>query len=141
MNPVLENILRSGATESETGELIKVDASAVPLEEGKFLQEIITDCKPVLSLEVGLAFGVSALFICEALSNTPNAHHIILDPYQSSGSWKGSGLRNLEKAGYGHLIEFHNQFLALGSPPTGSPRGQTRFRFRRRPAHFRLRTA
>lgn len=115
MNPVLQEILRSGLARSDTGELIKVH-SAVAFEEGKFLQQIIADRKPVLSLEVGLAFGISALFICEALSGTPNVRHIICDPYQFNGSWRGSGLRNLKNAGYGELIEFHNQFSHLALP-------------------------
>jgi predicted O-methyltransferase YrrM len=118
MNPVLEKILSSGVTESEAGELLEVYPSAIPREEGEFLQEIISDCKPVSSLEVGLAFGVSALFICEALSQIPNAHHIILDPYQfiSPWKWKGSGLRNLVKAGYGDIIEFRNELSHLALP-------------------------
>jgi hypothetical protein len=62
MNSILEEILRTGYSQSANRQLIKVH-SQIPREEGAFLQEIISEVKPQVSLEVGLAYGISALFI------------------------------------------------------------------------------
>jgi len=111
MNPVLVEILKSGYTKAPNGQLVKLH-SAIDADEGEFLQELISELKPVVSLEVGLAYGISALFICDALKKIPNSRHIIIDPNQYGGrwgdSWEGIGLHNLREAGYEEMIEFHN---------------------------------
>ena len=65
---------------------------AVDPEEGALLQRIVDDVKPVRSLEIGCAYGVSSLYICEALSRLPfrpasakanPARHIVVDPFQA----------------------------------------------------------
>jgi len=112
MNPILEDLLRTGHAETADGETVKIQFGVSP-EEGRFLQQIIGDIEAAVSLEVGLAFGISALFICEALQKTAKTRHIIIDPYQLKGpswgdSWKGIGLSNLKKAGYEKIIQFHD---------------------------------
>lgn len=107
MNPILKRILETGHFEDADGKLIPVFAE-ISREEGEFLQKIIADLKPVVSLEVGLAYGVSALFICDALDRTPNTRHIVIDLAQLGDPWKGNGLYNLKKAGYDDIIELYN---------------------------------
>lgn len=108
MNTVLEEILRSGTTLIESGEKIPIH-SAVPEGEGLFLEKLVSELEPRTTLEVGLAFGVSALFICQALPS--GSSHIVIDPFQfsarSEGGWQGAGLAAIKRAGYGDLIEFH----------------------------------
>jgi predicted O-methyltransferase YrrM len=97
------------------GELLKGDERladnlnpehcSISKEEGEFLQRLIAGRRPEVSLEVGLAYGVSAIFICEALVKAGGRRHIVLDPHQEKG-WNGIGLRNLEAAGFGGLVEF-----------------------------------
>lgn len=79
------------------------------------LQQLIARKRPIISLEVGLAFGVSALFICEALSAAGGKRHIIIDPVQDSG-WKRIGLQNLERAGFGSLIDFRQEESQVALP-------------------------
>ena len=114
MNPVLEEILRTGHVRSADGEVIKLHSS-ISSEEGEFLQQIISETKPVVTLEVGLAYGISALFICEALKRTSNTRHIVIDPSQLS-SWNGIGISNLERAGYENIIDFYNMPSHLALP-------------------------
>lgn len=107
MNNVLSEILETGSTKLASGSGVTKVHSAVPVSEGQFLQRIIKDLDPTVSLEVGLAFGVSALFICDALTIRNGTQHIVIDPLQSD-SWGGIGIANLRRAGYGpivHLIE------------------------------------
>jgi len=121
MNHVLAELLQTGVAVSESGKIHKV-ISQIPLQEGLFLQEILSEVKPSVSLEIGLAYGVSALFICGALAHLPNPRHIVIDPHQlhpslTHQSYDGMGLFNLRKAGYERLIEFHEapSYLALPS--------------------------
>jgi predicted O-methyltransferase YrrM len=120
MNPVLSEMVRMGVAGSESGKIHKIH-SQIPMEEGFFLKSIVSEFKPLTSLEVGLGFGISALFICDALSQLPDARHIVIDPHQLRGgpthiSFEGVGLENLRKAGYESLVEFHDAPSQLALP-------------------------
>ena len=114
MNPVLDKILRNGNTTSASGEIIKVH-SQISEKEGESLQEIISKVRPKVSLEIGLAYGIASLFMCEALAKVQAERHIIIDPFQHQGSeltgfpfqhggWKGIGFINLKRAGYREMM-------------------------------------
>ncbi len=108
MNHVLSNILETGYVQSAGGQTVKVH-SQIPSEEGEFLQRVIDEVRPMTTLEIGLAYGISSLFICDALAKIPGARHIIVDPAQFSDEyWKGAGIHNLKAAGYGDMIEFYD---------------------------------
>jgi predicted O-methyltransferase YrrM len=108
MNPVLSEILASGLTRTAKGdESLKVH-SAISKSKGLFIQDIVRELDPTISLEVGLAYGVSALFICDALNVRDNTRHIAIDPNQNGGkwgdNWRGVGIANLGRAGYGAIV-------------------------------------
>lgn len=99
-------------------------------QEGEFLQKIIDEAKPKQSLEIGLAYGVSSLFICDALARIPGARHIIVDPAQFDAEyWKGAGLNNLKAAGYSEMIEFYNLPSHIALPKLESDGRQVEFAF------------
>jgi predicted O-methyltransferase YrrM len=85
--------------------IFPVSASAV---EGEALRNWIIKEKATQTIEIGLAYGISALFICEGLlmNKSGKVHHVILDPYQTD-SFKNCGLQVLEEAGVTHLVEHH----------------------------------
>src|SRR6202034_1990763 len=108
MNRVLTEIIESGTVRDADGSGNKTLHSNISLSEGEFLQQLVRQVDPIVSLEVGLAFGVSAMFICDALSSYAK-QHIVIDPHQYKsplGSWEGIGLANLRRAGHSHLIRF-----------------------------------
>jgi predicted O-methyltransferase YrrM len=108
MNPVLQQLIDTDCTEGPGGESIRMH-SQIPSVEGEFLQSLIRDLKPKVTLEVGLAFGVSALYILDALEKQPGSCHIVIDPCQYDPDlWNGCGIRNIEKAGFKDLVEFHH---------------------------------
>jgi predicted O-methyltransferase YrrM len=115
MNAVLERILNSETVTDgdQTFPLRHVDFPQLPvhmdLREGAFLAEIIAQVRPAVSLEIGMAYGVSTLYICEALARlgTP-VQHIVADPFQRT-QWRGIGLRNVAEAGYSSLIDFREE--------------------------------
>lgn len=122
MNAVLESILETQTVSdgTHTLPLRHPDFPQLPVHvdkaEGAFLQAIIATLRPSTTLEVGCAYGVSTLYICEALAalGTP-VRHIVIDPFQAT-QWKGIGLRNASAAGFGAMIEFHGDYSELALP-------------------------
>jgi predicted O-methyltransferase YrrM len=113
MNAVLERILTTESVTDGTAvlPLRHPDFSSLAVHmdpaEGAFLAEIIRETDPATSLEIGMAYGVSTLYICEALAGLGHyVRHIVVDPFQST-QWRGIGLRNVHEAGYGHFVHFH----------------------------------
>lgn len=106
MNPVLHELLRTGATATPSGSTIPLQGN-VSADEVALLLDVLGELQPAATLEVGLAYGVSALAICSAL-NAPGARHIVIDPEQNAKPlWDGIGLFNLRRAGFERLISFY----------------------------------
>jgi len=102
---LLQNILRTGRVTVDDGTTMDLH-SHLPEEAGRMLQRIVGDLEARTTLEIGMAFGVSTLFICEAIADAPNARHIAIDPNQHGAEWRGVGLRHLRLAGLDHLLDF-----------------------------------
>jgi predicted O-methyltransferase YrrM len=102
---VLEQILANGTVEDDQGNLLSLE-SAIPAEEGERISACIRSHSFSRSLEIGCAYGISSLYICEAISKQSNPHHIIIDPFQTADA-HSVGVQNLRKAGFGcwELIE------------------------------------
>ena len=100
MGPVLQEILKTGFADGISVPL----RSQITIGEGDFLQSIIKEIQPHVCLEVGLAFGISALYIREVLD--PRCRYIAIDPFQHH-DWHGIGLSNLRRAGY--EVEFYEE--------------------------------
>jgi predicted O-methyltransferase YrrM len=108
MNKVLADILETGAAKTANGSGSVKIHSSISSAEGQFLQKLIRQADPTVSLEVGLAYGISALFICDALNVRNGTQHIAIDPNQHGGpwgnTWDGVGIANLRRAGYGDIV-------------------------------------
>ena len=108
VNPVLEQILQTQQVESSSGEKQPLH-SHVSGEEGEFLQRLIRHARASVTLEIGFAFGISTLFICDALRETGGERHIVLDPYQFTAIWGGIGVSQIRAAGFDDLVDFREQ--------------------------------
>jgi predicted O-methyltransferase YrrM len=106
VNPVLDEIVRTGEVLLPSGELVKVTSHIDPAR-GALLQRAIVEIRPKVAVEVGLAFGVSTLYMLDALSAVGAEKLIGIDPVQSGAGWRGGGLHNVRRAGYGEIYEFH----------------------------------
>lgn len=122
MNTVLREIIKTQKVRPvDGGDSIPLH-SAISDEEGLFLQDLVRTLDPKVLLEVGLAFGVSALYICDALRVRDGTRYIAIDPYQHDnesvwGSWgNGIGMANLRRAGYGDIVEFFQKPSHLALP-------------------------
>ena len=86
--------------------------ASIPSAEGVSLREWVIKEKVVNSIEIGLAFGFSALHICEGLlqNNEENAKHTIIDAFQTQkDKYDNVGLNTLARAGLDGIIEFHGE--------------------------------
>jgi predicted O-methyltransferase YrrM len=66
MNVVLEKILSTQLVED--GNIVLPLDSNMSQEEGKLIDKVFKEVKPETSLEVGFAYGISTLFVCDALA-------------------------------------------------------------------------
>jgi len=108
MNPILSEIENTGLMELPSGVSIKVH-SHVGEGSGRVIQHAIEVAKPNLACEVGLAYGISSLYILDAMQRHGNGRLIGMDPAQHDGTWRGGGLHNLQRAGFADRYEFHEE--------------------------------
>lgn len=114
MNAVLQEIL-STRTVTNGQQTFPLQAHIDQTEAG-LLRRAVRAARPKVSLEVGFAYGISALCICDTLAEIGSAsRHIVIDPNQST-NWNGIGLRNLRKAGYGDMIELREERSEFALP-------------------------
>lgn len=112
---VRERILAAGTVVArEDGRSRELFPVAIGIEEGNALCEWVRKEGSLRTLETGLGFAISTLFICEGLlANGPDGRHVAADPYQFRGlpihrtTYMGVGLQTLEEAGVRDLVEFY----------------------------------
>jgi len=103
--PVLQQIVTTRKVTDEAGNSYDLYADLDP-NEGQLLHKLITEYKFSSTLEIGCAYGISSLYICDAISRQPAPRHTIVDPVETT-HWHGVGLANLKRAGFNfyELIE------------------------------------
>jgi len=85
--------------------LFPVAASAA---EGEALRKWVADEGATRTIEVGLGYGISALFMCEGLlaNGAADAQHVVIDPHQAT-RFANCGLQFLDDAGVSDMVESH----------------------------------
>ena len=78
---------------------------AIGPDEGAALRDRVRSEGALRTLETGLGYAVSTLFICEALLANGGLH-VAIDP-RLPNSHVDAGLRALEEAGVRELVEFY----------------------------------
>ncbi len=76
----------------------------IPREEGDYLYSLVRELKPAATVEVGMANGLSTLFIAQGLRDNDAGRHVAIDPFQSS-DWRSAGMALLRRAGLESLVE------------------------------------
>jgi len=80
--------------------------TAISRDEGMWLYNLCREVKPKTSLEIGLAYGYSAVYFLASIRENDVGHHTAVDPFQSH--WHGIGCsqpRNLGMSEAFRLIE------------------------------------
>lgn len=114
MSRLAEEIVTQGYCLDGEGQPIRLH-SHTTIEQCRFLMKLMDEVGPADSLEVGLAYGISALYAAEHAARHGRAH-IIIDPFQHGRAWQGVGLANLERAGLRSSCRFIEDDARLALP-------------------------
>ena len=109
MLPSLEKIFKTNTIEiNSQGEAVPLHSNT-SLEQGLFLQEMFDLVKPLQSLEVGFAYGISSMFILEKHKelNSKVGAHIVIEP---DYYWGGAAEYNIEKENLSQYIQIKRDF-------------------------------
>ena len=103
---VRERLLRDGELVARSdGSRHAIFPVAIGEREGEAVAAWVRREGAHRTIEIGLGYGISALFICAALADSgSDAVHVAIDPHQST-RFAGCGLQILEEAGLAHLVE------------------------------------
>ena len=114
--PTLQTVLRSGEVSAEGQSKIAVHSGST-VNNLRVLRELVLTRKPVHTLEIGLAFGVSALAILATLreTGTEGYCHTAIDPFQTE-QWQKAALNQIEQAGLSDGFRFMEEFSAIALP-------------------------
>lgn len=99
MNEIVAAVYETGKVEGPDGQQYDAFPASVLKESSEVIDWLIRNGKAKQTLEVGLAWGLSALTICEALEAVGGERHTAIDPFQST-EWHSVGLENIRRAGF-----------------------------------------
>jgi predicted O-methyltransferase YrrM len=115
---VIERLVRDGTVMARSdGTVHRLFPVAASPAEGEALREWVSREGATQTIEIGLGYGISALFVCEGLLENGNAaaRHVVVDPHQAT-RFGGCGLQVLEEAGVAPLVEYHAEESQIALP-------------------------
>jgi len=114
MNTILREILQTNVVYTPDGKALQLH-SHIPQPECEIIQQWINDHQPHNLLEIGFGYGISSLFICDAIKGMQGITYHIIDAFQSS-TWNTVGIYNLKKAGFETVFTFHEELSEICLP-------------------------
>lgn len=100
----LESMLKSENQLGSDGVPHEIDRrTRVSFSRGSVLAAIHNSMRPSLSIEIGLAYGFSALFILDSMFENNYGKHVAIDPYEVT-DYHGIGLKSI------HDLKFDDRF-------------------------------
>jgi predicted O-methyltransferase YrrM len=136
LHPVIEEVLRSGSVSTADGRVVRAHSYMhIPRDECELLYRQVAATRAMQAIEVGMAFGISTLCLCDALRrNTPldtekRPHLIVMDPLQHGPLWQGIGLNQVRSAGFGDVVEFHERASQAVLPELAAKEHRIQFAF------------
>jgi predicted O-methyltransferase YrrM len=115
---VIERLVRDGTVLARSdGTVHRLFPVAASPAEGEALREWVSREGATQTIEIGLGYGISALFVCEGLLENGDAaaRHVVVDPHQAT-RFGGCGLQVLEEAGVAPLVEYHAEESQIALP-------------------------
>ncbi len=104
MNAGIDSIYETGRVVLADGREVDPFPVAIKRAEGEMLYRLVRAVKPAATLEVGMAWGLSAMFICQALEENRRGGHTAVDPFQAKFHY--AGVENVRRAGLGGRLTF-----------------------------------
>src|SRR5881397_1254680 len=108
VNAVLQRLYAEKEVVHRNGRRKPICPPGLPVDRGEYLFRLVRERRPVVTLEIGFAYGVSTLFIAEALRQNGRGRHIVIDPLEHT-RFDGLGLRHLAEAGLTELVDFREE--------------------------------
>lgn len=111
--PMITRMLSSKLFYLPNGQALKLHSN-INMNEGNYLFNLVVENKMVRLLEVGFAYGVSAMFMTKGLENNKLKNDkekyqlVSIDPFQST-QWHNLGLNNLKRIGTLELHKLYEQ--------------------------------
>jgi predicted O-methyltransferase YrrM len=99
----------SGTIDGESGRSFDLWPTGFRERDGHAMRDLAVEADVTRTIETGFAYGLSGLFLCDALLRVgnPDAVHVAIDPFQHSVD--NAGLRNFRTAGLESLLEYHHE--------------------------------
>lgn len=121
--PSLENLrpaFRQRLRSMYSGELQSGNDGPVELDkrtrisepQGMWMFDAVRRLKPKRSLEIGLAYGFSTIYILAAIEETGAGHHLALDPFQAD-FWHGVGALQARHLGMEQSFQVLQEFSVV----------------------------
>lgn len=114
IDALVEATYARGSTQDEDGNPVELAPHSIDRAQGQALRDLAIAEGAERTIEVGLALGMSALFLCQAVL-TRGGRHVAIDPFQAE-SWNGAGLRTLRDAGVQDLVDVVEEESQLALP-------------------------
>jgi predicted O-methyltransferase YrrM len=106
---VIERLVRDGSAVARSdGTMHTLFPVAASPSEGEALRNWVVRERAARTIEVGLGYGISALFICEGLltNGAAGPRHVAMDPHQDT-RFANCGLQFLDEGGVADMVEFY----------------------------------
>jgi predicted O-methyltransferase YrrM len=87
----------------------------IPRDQGNLLYSLVRQAQPDLTVEVGMANGLSTLFIASGLEDNEHGRHIAIDPFQST-DWKSAAVTLMGIANLDHRVELIEKYSHQALP-------------------------
>jgi len=106
LRAVIDDVTQRGFETGADGAMHELFPVAIPQTEGEALRDVVSGAGAVRTIETGLGYGVSALFMCDGLlaAGGPEPRHVAIDPFQTE-RFAAIGIHLLQRAGVGTMVE------------------------------------
>jgi predicted O-methyltransferase YrrM len=113
----LNRVYASNVVLGDDGNYHSIYQTSVTRARGEFIRDVCLRTAATSTLEIGMAWGLSTLFILEALlsNGAKAASHVVIDPLQFS-KFHGAGLSLIREVGGTELITFFEEPSQLRLP-------------------------
>ena len=107
----IEELYASGVIQGEDGTELRILPMSLTPERGAFLRDVCRAERPGSTIEIGMAYGLSTLFILQTLleNSGTSCGHTVMDPFQTS-TFHDAGRRAIREAGVEELVDFHQDY-------------------------------
>lgn len=102
----LDALYAGGKHRGLDGQLHNIDSiTRIAEQQGEAIAALHREIRPNLSIEIGLAYAFSTLYILDAMEEGGYGRHIAIDP-GAADTWRGVGLRAIKEVGLSDRFEW-----------------------------------